>query len=107
MEPNEDNYEKLKNALTAAYREKERAEAGDLWQIRAMSRIRRIGPLNSKTGYLMNLEQVLWRLAPLVCALILIFSICLFNMDSAREYEMAKMFLDDPIEYVFAQSFGI
>jgi hypothetical protein len=107
MELNEDHYEKLQNALAAAYREKERAEVGDLWQIKAMSRIRRIGPLNYKTVYLVNLEQLVWRFAPFACALILIFSICLFNMDFAREYEMAQMFLDDPVEYTFVQSFGI
>ena len=107
MELNKDHYEKLKNALTSAYREKEKSEVGDLWQIKAMSRIRRIGPLDSKTGYLMNLEQLLWRFAPLACALIFIFSIYLFNIDFGRECEMTQMFLDDPVEYAFVKSFGI
>ena len=93
--------------MAAAYREKERVKVGDLWQIQAMRRIRRIGPLNSKTGYLMNLEHLVWRLAPFACALILIFSIFLVNMDFAREYEMAQMFLDDPVEYAFVRSFGL
>ncbi len=107
MKLNENHYVKLRNVLSAAYREKEGAEVDGLWQVRTMSHIRRLGPLNVETGYLMNLEQLLWRLAPVACALILVFSVCLLNIDFSREYEMAKLFLDDPVQYAFVQSFGI
>ena len=96
---------KLKNALTTAYREKERTEVSDLWQINTMRHIQRLGPLDAKTGYLMSFEQLVWRFAPVACALILVFSVCLFNLDFSHEYEMAELFMEDPVEYSFAQSF--
>ncbi len=107
MKKNEKHHMKLKDALTAAYHEKEKAEISDLWQTKTMGRVRRLGSPGYKTGYLMNFEQLVWRLAPVACTLILIFSVCLLNIDFAQEYEMAKLFIDDPVEYSFVRSFGM
>jgi hypothetical protein len=107
MKQKERHHLRLKHALTAAYRSKEEAEISDSWQTKTMSRIRSIRPLDTKSDYLMNLEQMVWRLAPAACVLIIAFSVCLFNIDFAQEYDLAKLFLDDPVEYVFVQSFGI
>ncbi len=98
---------RFKNALTSAYSEKKKVEVGDHWQTETMRRIRQVGSLESRTSYLLNFEQMVWRFAPVACALILIFSICLFNLDFAQEYEMSKLLLDDPVEYAFVQLFGI
>lgn len=98
---------RVKEALAAAYREKESIEVGTLWQSNTMSQVRRLGHPDSKTDYLMNLEQLVWRIAPAACALILIFSVCLLNIDLAREYEMARLFIEDPLEYAFLQTLGI
>ena len=108
MKLKERHHTRVKDALTVAYREKERNEVGGtLWQANTMSHIRRLGLLDAKTGYLMNLEQLVWRLAPAACALILIFSVCLLNIDFAREYEMVKLFIEDPVQYAFLQTLGI
>lgn len=107
MEQNEKHHMIFKEALTAAYRAKEEAEISASWQIKTMNHIRHLGPLGSKADYLMNFEQLVWRLAPVVCALILVFSIGLLNIDFAQEYEIAKLFVEDPVEYAFIQSFGI
>jgi len=72
-----------------------------------MRRIRQIRPQESSGAYLLNLERLVWRFAPIACALILVFSICLLNLDFAQEYEMSKLLLDDPVEYAFLQSLGI
>ncbi len=98
---------KLKNALTVAYHEKERAEVNESWHINTMNHIRRLGPLNSKTGYFMDFGHLAWRMAPVACALILVFAVGLFNLDFTKEYEMVELFLDDPIEYNFVQSFSM
>jgi len=39
--------------------------------------------------------------------LIIIFSVFLLNIDFVQEYEIAKLFVNDPVEYAFVQSFGI
>jgi hypothetical protein len=98
---------KWRDALSAVYHSKEKAEISDSWQIKTMSHIRSLKPLDTKEGYLMNLEQMVWRFAPVACALIIVFSVCLLNMDFAREYDIAKLFVEDPVEYAFVQSLGI
>ncbi len=103
----ENHYMRLKKALISAYSEKNKVEVGDHWQTETMRRIRQIGPLESGSAYLLNFEQLVWRFAPVTCALILVFSICLLNLDFAQEYEMSKLLLDDPVEYALMQSFGI
>ncbi len=103
----ESHYMRLKKALISAYSEKKNVEVGDHWQAETMRRIRQVGPLESRAVYLLSFEQRVWRFAPVACALILIFSICLFNLDFAQEYEMSKLLLDDPVEYAFVQLFGI
>lgn len=107
MKLNEKHYERLKDALSVAYREKEKAAIGDSWQKKAMRRIRGLGPQDSKAVYWMGFEKLVWRFAPAACVLILIFSVCLLSMDFVQDYEIVKLFVVDPIEYAFVRSFGI
>jgi hypothetical protein len=103
----EKHHKKLKKAFISTYGEKEKVEVGDQWQTETMRRIRQIRPQESSATYLLNFERLVWRFAPVSCALILVFSICLLNLDFAQEYEMSKLLLDDPVEYAVVQSFGI
>ncbi len=107
MLSSESHHMKLKKALISAYSENKKVEVGDHWQTETMRRIRQIGPLETSSAYLLNFEQLVWRFAPIACALILVFSICLLNLDFAQEYELSKLLWDDPVEYAFVQSFGI
>ncbi len=107
MKPGKRQGLKLKTALTAAYHEKEKAEVSESWHINTMNHIRRLGPLNSKSGYFVDFGHLVWRIAPVACALAVVFAVCLFNLDFTREYEMAELFLEDPIEYTFVQSFSM
>jgi hypothetical protein len=107
MDLNEKYHTRLRNALAAVYSEKEKTEVGTLWQKKTMNSIRRVEFSDANAGYLINLEQLLWRLAPVAGSLILIFSVFLLNIDFVQEYEMAKLFVNDPLEYAFVQSFGI
>jgi len=103
----EKNHMRLKEALISAHSAKEKVEVGDQWQTETMRRIRQIGSLESNAAYLLNFERLVWRFAPIACALILVFSICLLNLDFDQEYEMSKLLLDDPVEYAVVKSFGI
>jgi len=103
----EKHHMRLKKALISAHSAKETVEVGDQWQAETMRRIRQIRPQESSAAYLLNFERLVWRFAPIVCALILVFSICLLNLDFAQEYEMSKLLLYDPVEYAVVQSLGI
>ena len=94
---NKDHF-KIRKALTAAYREKEKAAVGELWQTRVMGQIRSLGPLYPVTSYLEFFEQFVWRFAPIAGVLILILAAIFIHMDFISEYEMAKIFFDDPAD---------
>jgi hypothetical protein len=93
------DHAKLRKALNAAYYEKEKAEAGDLWQTRAMSRIRSLGSLTSKIDYFHPFERFVWRLAPVACVLILLLVVAITQLDFIFDYEMAKIFIEDPADF--------
>lgn len=93
----EDHF-KIRKVLAAAYREKENAVVGELWQNRVMGHIRSLGPLFPAKSYLEFFERFLWRLAPIAGALILILAAIFMQMDFISEYEMAKILFDDPAD---------
>ena len=93
-----DDYLRIRKVLTAAYHEKEKALVGDLWQTRVMAHIKSLGPLYPATSYLEFFERFVWRLAPVVCVLLLILAVFFTHMDFISEYEMAKIFFEDPAD---------
>lgn len=94
---------KLKKTLTAAYYKKEKAAINELWQIRVMSRVRDLGPLNAKTNYLELFERFVWKFAPVACLLILVLAIILTKLDFVSDYEIAKAFMEDPFDFSLFQ----
>jgi len=94
---------KLKKTLTAAYYEKEKATVNGLWQIKVMSGVRSLGPLNVKTNYLEFFEGFVWKFAPVACLLILALTIILTKLDFVSEYEIAKAFMEDSWDFSLFQ----
>lgn len=90
---------KLRKAFTAAYREKEKAEVGELWQTRVMDHIRSLSSLCPVTSYLELFERFVWRLAPIACVLVLVLGAALVKLDFVSDYEIAKMFIEDPADW--------
>ena len=93
----EDHF-KIRKVLSAAYHEKEKAQVGDLWQTRVMAHIKSLDPLYPASSYLVFFERFVWRLAPVVCVLLLILAVFFTHMDFISEYEMAKIFFEDPTD---------
>ena len=100
-------HERLKELLAIAYHEKERPDVDDLWQMRVMSHIRSLGPVRSGRGYITLFEQSVWRLVPVTGLLILILVALLLTLDFMPDYEMARIFIDDPVEFTVVQWFGV
>lgn len=94
-----DAHLKMRKVLAEAYREKENVEVGELWQARVMGHIRSLGPLYPVTSYLQLFEGFVWRLAPVACVLILILAAIFIHMDFISEYEMARIFFEDPVDF--------
>jgi hypothetical protein len=91
-------FEKLLQALSIAYREKEKIEVGNQWQRDVMGRIRDIGPIQARSTYLFEFEQLVWRFAPVACAIIVVLAVGIIQFDFTAEYELANIFFDHSIE---------
>jgi len=100
------NHVRLRKALTAAYHEKACIEPGEQWDRAIMSHIRRLGPLHSEISFML-FNRFVRRFAAAACFMILFLSIYIAYMGFQPEYEMANVFINDPIEFTFMQYFGI
>lgn len=96
---------KVKQALMAAYHAKEKngPEVGEQFKVQIMRRIRALGQIHSRTDYLSLFEQFVWRLAPVTAALIIVLAVWAIQFYFASEFEMATLFLDDPISFNLIQ----
>ena len=99
--------ETLQKILRRAYFEKENTEIDVRWQAETMRRIRALGPLQLPANYFTVFEQLVWRLAPVVCVLILLLTAGILKFGFISEYEMAKMFAECPLEAPFLELFKI
>lgn len=107
MRSKEDNFQKL---LQAAYRNRENGNIRESWRTKAMVQIREIGPL-PEIGLLKDpfsatrfAERLIWRFSAAACAAVLVLSIYMLQSDYQTEYELASMYLSDPVEYSLAAS---
>lgn len=94
-----EDHVKLRKALASAYRKKESAEVGDSWQVKVMEHIRNLDAFYPQPSYLDLFQRLVWQLAPVACVLALILGIVLSQVDYIRDYEIAKMFIEDPANY--------
>jgi hypothetical protein len=90
---------KLRNAFAATYREKEKIEIDESWQGKVMDHIRSLGSLYPKTGFFEVFQQLLWRLAPVACILVLLLGAAITQIDTGSDYELTKAFIEDPADY--------
>ncbi len=89
---------KINKVLSAAYREKENVEVDELWTTRVMSHIRSLGLQYPRTGYLGFFQQFVWKIAPVACVVALLLGVAIVQMDLAPDYELTKMFVEDPAD---------
>ncbi len=111
MKSQEEDFKRVKDALKTAYDDKQKTDLGeladDMWQMKVMRHIRRIGPLKPEPVLMEFVEGWIWKFAPVACILIAILIVCLYNLDLSTEYEMAKLYIDDPIGYSIVKVLGI
>ena len=96
------NTTKLREALSAAYREKDTARAGELWETRVMGHIRSLGAVFPTSFYAL-FSRFVWRFAPVALLLIITLTVALVNLDYSPEYEITATFMTDPIESTIEQ----
>ena len=89
---------KLQKALSVTYTERAEGEAGAYWPIRTMAHIKSLPPLYPQDRFLESLQQLVWRLSPVAVGLVLLLSAAIFQVDFTSDYELAKVFVEDPLD---------
>ncbi|MDM8551005.1 hypothetical protein QUF72_13040 [Desulfobacterales bacterium HSG2] len=98
---------RLKKVLLIAYHNKENAEPGEPWQGSVMNQIRSIGPIYAETPWFMLFDdRFVWRFATAVCLVAMILSVYVLQTGFHSEYELASLFLGNPLEFTLTQYFG-
>lgn len=87
---------KLTKALFAAYREKAKVEVDAQWQMKVMNHVRRLGPVRSRGISFEFVERYMWQFASATCLLILILTAALIRGEFIPEYEIARVFMEEP-----------
>ena len=99
--------EAIKKAFCDAHLSRERGGTGDVWQSQVMRRVRQIGPLRARKYFLPALEQMVWRLAPVNCALIILLIILFLKMGLDPGSDVLAMLTLEAEEPSLSQLFGI
>jgi hypothetical protein len=90
---------KLRKAFATAYHKKEKAEIGESWQTSVMDQIRSLGTLNPKISFFEVFQGFVWRLVPVATILVLLLGAGITQLDIISDYELTKVFLEDPADY--------
>lgn len=98
------NPDQMQQILAAAYREKEAGVVPDGWQRKVMRRVRAMPALNRRGRLLDDFAGLSWRFAAAACVLVLVLSAVALQGGFQPEYEMARLFISDPLEFSLVQS---
>lgn len=101
------DFEKILKVLTAAYRAKQPRELDEAWQAGVMNHIKKLEPLKTDTSVAVFSNKFMWRFVPASCVLILLLSFVLMIGVFEPEYELTKIFLNDPVGYTVTQLWGV
>ena len=107
MTPIKHEQEALREILRRAYLEKEKVEVGDRWQEEVMRRIRELGEIEERPSSLVMLQQIVWRLAPLTCLLILGLTVLLSSSDFISGDDVIQLLMNGTEEITLNQLFGL
>ena len=104
MDSQKEENEKVRRILRQAHQGKESIEV-DLCPEDLMRRIREAGPVQAIPSFFDLFEPFVWRLAPVVCLLILSLIGVLSTLNFSGGDDLLQMFMDGKEEITLAQLF--
>ncbi|MBC2716191.1 MAG: hypothetical protein HF978_12860 [Desulfobacteraceae bacterium] len=99
MKPLDDN--KLKQKLIDAYWSDPEIDINPVWQQNMMRKIRGIGPLKQDISTGLSFQELVWKIAPALCLLLVILITGMFSMDLSFETLINESFIDDPVVIIY------
>lgn len=102
------NRHRLREILAAAYRQKEAIDIPDGWQREIMGQIHALPAPAGRSWIMDDFAGLSWRFAAAACVLvIMMLSVAALQGSGQTEYEMARLFISDPLEFSLVQSIGV
>jgi hypothetical protein len=98
--------EKLKELLGQAYRARVYREVGTGWQKSLMASVREIGPFQPEAQFLPTFERFVWRLAPVVCLLVVVLIAAFLKIDAASWEDPVQLLVRGAEESMLSHLFG-
>ena len=107
MTPRKDEHDALRAILRRGYQERENVEVGDQWQEEVMHRLRELGEIKARPSSLVMFEQLVWRLAPVTCLLILGLTLLLSSFNFISNDDVMQLLINNTDEITLNQFFGL
>lgn len=87
--------------LKTPYLEKGNVHVSDHWELGVMNLIRDKSLYEVKSDFFKIFQQLVWKIAPVTGILALLLGIAVARIDFLSDYELVKIFINDPSDFSF------
>ncbi len=94
-------FNKVLGLFKEVHRDKERLPVSDKWQANAMRLVRNDAGTRLQTDFFDIFQGFVWKLAPVSCILVLLLGFLMIHTNTLSDFEMAKIFINDPSDLSF------
>ncbi len=106
MKNDQNMIEKVERLFIASYRKQPAVPAGLGWQAKVMNQIHELESIRDGVLSQIGMEKNIWRFAVATGLAALVMTVYMINTGLIPEYEILRVLMDYPEEYVVSQSFG-
>ncbi len=92
---------KLEKRLIKAYQTNPEIDISPIWQQNMMRTIRGLGPLKQDIFPGLPFQELVWKMAPALCILLVILITGMIPMDLSFESLISDSFIDDPVAIIY------
>lgn len=97
----------IEEIFKRAYADKETVPVGDRWTSDVMRRIRHLAPVASGKSFFLGLEQIIWRLAPATCLLIVVLATILLKTGVMPDENIFQVLMNGEDDLTISQLVGV
>jgi hypothetical protein len=106
MKNDQNMIEKVERLFIASHRKQPAVPAGLGWQAKVMNQIHELESIRDGALSQIGMEKNIWRFAVATGLAALVMTVYMMNTGLIPEYEILRVLMDYPEEYVVSQSFG-
>lgn len=107
MTPIRNEDEALREILRRAYHQKQEVDVDEQWQEEVMHRIRSLGEIEARPSFPAMFEQLVWRLVPVTCLLIVGLTLLLSSVEFFSSYDLVQLLVNSTEDITLNQFFGL